>query len=510
MPAPVQSGPFSVLAFKPFVPRKVQPWIYLFFAACFQLSGGRYLSALNYMMGEEQLMREDLMMCLYCNLAGMATYFPLFFRMKFRFTNKTLIRAAAIGVLVCNLLIPYINFLPLLWALCFIEGVCKLQGTFESISTVQLWITPQRDFRVFFPVLHIFILGMLNLFNWLTCYYAFGWDDWRLSHYTIAGLMLIILLILTTCERHARFIPKTPLYGIDWVGYVSWNALLFQVVYLLDYGDWMDWTNSPTFWTLLGTIMITFGFILYGTIIKPHAYISRKIFKFDHVISILFLITAYEILMSCENVLEEAFIEGGMHYSEWQASTRYLVAFLGIVSGSGFSYWWLKIHAWSYTRLGIVAAFASALYMMQMYYLAAPGVNIQQIYLPVFCRAFATCTFSITFMTLLNYSMDFHTFFQGLSVFNMIHMMVGGCFGGAIFTKIFESATQDAALKSAAYPLIAGVRSTYGIAIYGAFALIFLFLIYDMPLRRHQQHLRRIMPWRKVGYMFLSPFVGKK
>ena len=77
-------------------------------------------------------MREDLLMCLYANLSGMAVYFPLLFRMKFRFTNRTLLCAAAAGVLVCNLLAPHIAFLPLLWLVCFVEGMCKIQGTFIS------------------------------------------------------------------------------------------------------------------------------------------------------------------------------------------------------------------------------------------------------------------------------------------------------------------------------------------------------------------------------------------
>lgn len=94
-------GPFRVPSVNAFVPRVIQPWIYLLMALSFQLSGGRYLGALNYMIGEEQLMREDLLMALWCNLAGMATLFPLMFRLKFRFTNKTLLRAAALGVLVC-------------------------------------------------------------------------------------------------------------------------------------------------------------------------------------------------------------------------------------------------------------------------------------------------------------------------------------------------------------------------------------------------------------------------
>ena len=55
------------------------------------------MGALNQMIGSMSLMREDILMCMYANLTGMAIYFPLLFRMKFRFTNKTLLTSTRTG-----------------------------------------------------------------------------------------------------------------------------------------------------------------------------------------------------------------------------------------------------------------------------------------------------------------------------------------------------------------------------------------------------------------------------
>lgn len=170
MSGTAQPMPFSMPMFRNFIPEQIRPWIYVFIAVTFQFSGGLYLGTLNQMMGETTLMREDFLMCLYANLAGMAIYFPLLFRVKFRFTNKTLLCGAATGVLLCNLIAPHITFLPLLWLICFIEGMCKIQGTFECMSNIQLWMSPTRDFTVFFPVLHIIILGSMQLSDLLATY----------------------------------------------------------------------------------------------------------------------------------------------------------------------------------------------------------------------------------------------------------------------------------------------------------------------------------------------------
>ena len=77
MSGTAQPMPFSMPMFRSFVPERIRPWMYVFIAFTFQFSGGLYLGTLNQMMGETTLMREDLLMCLYANLAGMAIYFPL-------------------------------------------------------------------------------------------------------------------------------------------------------------------------------------------------------------------------------------------------------------------------------------------------------------------------------------------------------------------------------------------------------------------------------------------------
>lgn len=55
-------GPFRVPSFNGYVPRRLQPWIYLLFAFVFLMSGGIYGGAMLQVMGEYSLMREDVLM----------------------------------------------------------------------------------------------------------------------------------------------------------------------------------------------------------------------------------------------------------------------------------------------------------------------------------------------------------------------------------------------------------------------------------------------------------------
>lgn len=164
---PILQGPFRVPSFNSFVPRLAQPWIYLLIAFMFQLSGGIYSGAMSYVMGDYSLMREDVLMIIMCNVVGVNMPFPFLFRLKFRFTNRHLLITSALVVGVCNVLILHTQSMVLMCVLAYISGFFKLCGTFECMSNIQLWMTPKRDFTVFFPLLYSVVLGNMSLSPWI-------------------------------------------------------------------------------------------------------------------------------------------------------------------------------------------------------------------------------------------------------------------------------------------------------------------------------------------------------
>ena len=63
---------FSMPMFHDWIPRCIRPWLYIVLAFCFQFSNGMYLGAMNQVVGQWGVMREDVEMCLYATLTGMA------------------------------------------------------------------------------------------------------------------------------------------------------------------------------------------------------------------------------------------------------------------------------------------------------------------------------------------------------------------------------------------------------------------------------------------------------
>lgn len=512
--------PFAMPMFRSFVPAKLRPWIYVLQAFCFQFSGGVYLGAMSERVGEHALMREDIQMCLYSTLAGMALYFPLLFRMKFRFTNKQLLVASALVILGGNILTIFSLPLPLLWLICFVCGMSKIQGTFENMSNIQLWMTPRRDFAVFFPLLHIILLTSIEVSGYLAAAFAF-YAHWELMHWLVCGLMLFVLLVQTTLCRPFRPMPNiVPLRGIDWTGALLWALMSLQVVGLLCYGNWLDWWNSPITRLLSGTSLITLAVCLHRMFTHPQPYIEPRMWTYRYAVAIILLIGVVEAIISVENVLETTYCHGVMHYDDLRYEALCQWSLPGVWAGCLFSLGWLKLMRWNAYKLIAVGLLALAVYQIGFYHLMASHINIELLRLPIAMRGFGCALLSIALMWCLHEVMSFEHFFQSLAIFNILHMYVGGALGGALLAHGIDHYMADGVARTAGYfthaatsampfspaetlgawseaLLAQSLKTLYGWIIYITLFFALLMLLWDIPVVRRR--VKHIPTWPLVG-----------
>ena len=186
----------------------------------------------------------------------------------------------------------------------------------------------------------------------------------------------------------------------------------------------------------------------------------------------------------------------------------------------------MHIKRFHYLRLIIIGLCGIAGYLSGSYFLISADIHIAQLYPLVFCRGFAYAVLSATFMTCLEEIMSFQHFFQALSVFNMLHMVMGGVVGAAIYTRGLAYYLPDnMARYGAAIDRVASsrmsvsvpqymetfmsqmteisVKQLYGWAAYACLFLLLLFLLYDAPIRREL----KLMPsWRKVRKVVAESF----
>ena len=248
--------------------------------------------------------------------------------------------------------------------------------------------------------------------------------------------------------------------------------------------------------------------------------------SYRHLIPVLLLIAAVECILATEHVLEESFKGEIMHYSPLTAASIQWYILAGAVAGCLFAWWWMHRKRFSYLKLLIVRTGTLACHMISYYFLISHDINISVLYIPAVLRGFSYAILSATFMVCLEEIMSFRHFFQALSVFNMLHMVIGGVVGSALYSRglayfITDNAARygaaldsvavsadPAGYASAAGQFAAGIteislKQLYGIAAYASVLLFLLFLLYDSPVRRHL----KLMPaWRSVRDDIASTF----
>ena len=166
-------GPFDIPDVPDFVPRRLKPYLFIFFVLIIQFSGGIYLAAASDMVGSTALMTEDILMAGYASLIGLAINFTVMFRIKFRFSTRTQLLAACIVLIAANIICAHTTSVPVLVVTCFVAGWFRMQATLACNSTIQLWLTPVRDMAIFFCYVYIIVDSVIQLSGIVTIYTAF-------------------------------------------------------------------------------------------------------------------------------------------------------------------------------------------------------------------------------------------------------------------------------------------------------------------------------------------------
>lgn len=500
---PMLQGPFRTPSFNSYVPRRLQPWIYLLFAFIFQLSGGIYGGAMSHVMGEYSLMREDVLMVIMCNVVGVAMPFPFLFKMKFRFTNRSLLLNAALVIAVCNVLIVWTESLPVMCALSYIAGFFKLCGTFECMSNIQLWMTPKRDFTVFFPLLYCIVLGNIALSPWITEHLIYIYQDWRIINWTMAGAMLTVALVVYVTTHDFRFMKPLPFISVDYLGCLLWSAWMLEFIFFFNYGEYYNWLDSKVMRMDVVLFLVTGYFCISRMMHIRHPYISPEAWRYKRLIPLLILFAFVEFMGSTPKVLQTAFTGGVLHFGNLTTNVLNVVEWGAVIMGCLFCLLWCKVLHWKYTRLLTIGVAAMVGYPVMMYFLIDQGLPIERLYLPTALRSFGNAIFFCMLTVYLEELMPFQHFFMGLTMAGIIRngpvaTMCSGLFSFGIRHQMADNMARGLPYD-ATQLLMISVRQLYGITCLIGIAVLLIFLIWDIePVR---STLKKMPSWNFVGKM---------
>ena len=506
MSAPIHQGPFDIPDVPDFVPRRLKPWLFIFFVLIVQFSGGLYLAAATDMVGTTALMQEDILMAGYASLVGMSINFAVMFRIKFRYSTRTQLLVCGAVLIAANAICAGTTSVPLLVATCFVAGWFRMQATFACNSTIQLWLTPVRDMSIFFCYVYIVVDSAIQLSGIVTVYTIFHFE-WKYMHWIMIGLLALMMLLTALLVRPVRCPMYIPLLGIDWIGAGLWALFMLCFTFVCVYGNFYDWWESAEIIgsTLLG--LVCAGVNLWRAGFLRHPYISYAALRNRNVVRATCVYLVFFTLMATEHVFEHSYAANILGFDETNLIDLNWYVLAGIIVGCGFTYFTFAIRKWRYKTMTAVGFALAVIYLAYFYFFLDYGVEKEALFVPLFARGAASVIISIVYLTsILQGGLPFMVFPQALTINGFTGAVMGATLGPALIGEWLRHALpHNAALlgarltdfnpDSSGMPLsglfgmvqrqalVVTIKEIYGwLLIAGIFSLLMILLSYS-PIR---------------------------
>ena len=425
-------GAFDIPDVPNYIPRRLKPWLFIFFVLIVQFSGGVYLAAASEMVGTTALMQEDILMAGYASLVGMAINFAVMFRIKFRFSTRTQLLASAMVLIAANLICAHTASVPVLVATCFVAGWFRMQATFACNSTIQLWLTPVRDMAIFFCYVYIVVDSVIQLSGIATVYTAF-FSQWEYMHWIMTGLLALMMLMVMILVRPVRAPMFIPLLGIDWIGAVLWSIFMLCFTFVCVYGNYFDWWDAIEIRGAVLTGIACLGINLWRATFLHHPYISLAAMRNRNVIRATGIYLVFFTLLATEHVFEHSYAANILGFDDTNLIDLNWYVFAGIIVGCAFTYFTFALRKWRYKTMTAIGFALAAVYLAYFYFLIDYGVEKEMLFIPLVARGVASVIISIVFLTsIVQSGLPFMVFPQALTINGFTGAVMGATLGPAL------------------------------------------------------------------------------
>ena len=431
-------GPFNIPDVPDYIPRRLKPWLFIFFVLIIQFTGGIYLAAASDMVGTTALMQEDILMAGYAQLVGMSINFAVMFRLKFRFSNRVSLLACCAVLIAANVICAHTDSVPLLVTTCFIAGWFRMWATFACNSTIQLWITPVRDIAIFFCYVYIIVDGVIQLSGIATVYTAFFWQ-WEYMHWVMTGLLALMMVMVLSLVKPVKGPMQIPLLGIDWIGAGLWSVVMLCFTFICVYGNFYDWWQATEIRgaTLLGVACLAIN--LWRATFLHHPYISIPALTNRNVVRATVIYLVFFTLMATEHVFEHTYAATILGFDETNLIDLNWYVFAGIIAGVAVTYFGFALRHWRYKTMTAIAFILAALYLVYFYFLIDYGVEKEMLFIPLFLRGAAAVIISTVFLTsIVQSGLHFFVFPQALTVNGFTGAVMGATLGPALIGEFLS------------------------------------------------------------------------
>ena len=423
-----------IRCFRNFVPDPVRFWIMIVISLIYLLSGAAHMASMSYQVNGLSLLQEDTIMIGYMAFIGMNVSFPMLFRLRFRFTTRSILLVSTVVIICCHVAILETANVWILCIINFIAGFFRMLAVFEAMVCIQLILTPTRNYAVFYSVVFLTVQGSSQLFSPIVADIIHAYSLHYL-HYLIILLLFFTFLVVAFLIRHYREGKRIPLYGIDWNGFVLWSIILSLILFIITYGKYYEWLASSQIRIALVVLVIAGGlqYLNIKTVKRP--YISPTAWRYPNLWKILLLFGVIYILQAAPGLLQNPYMAGILHFDQQNIAYLNYYSLAGMCLSAVICYYYFRNRKG--LRPFIIGGYGLfILYLLLMYFYINPECNIERFYFPSLIRGFGLLWLYIILTLYISYVVPFMHNFQSLCIIGFMRMSLGTPLGMSVIDNL--------------------------------------------------------------------------
>jgi DHA2 family multidrug resistance protein len=361
---------------------------------------------------------------------GMGLGLIFHYRLKLRFTNKTLLLFGLTMQLLMNIVCATTSNTVVFVAACLIIGFVKISGLIE-VYVIWMYIWSKKlDTSRLYPFVYFTALSGIYFMFWLTTWLAFNYN-WRFSYIWVLILLLVCLLAAVLLVENNKLKRPLPLYQMDYPGIVLLATSMLLLNYATVNGKVEDWFESK--WISAACIGSLLCFLLF---IRRQLHLKRPMFDLTLFKKAtfrrgLFYFMALGIFLP--GTFQSAFTGGVLQYDAITSMELNIYLIPGIMSGCVFCYFWYFFKR--DPEILIIAGFACfVIYHIFMYNYFSTSLSLDYFLLPSFIKGFATALIYISVGLLTTKDLQLDRIISAAGAMIMVRSFLGSGIFGAFYS----------------------------------------------------------------------------
>lgn len=417
--------------FKSWVPKLGMLFLILLLLVVILLVNPVYTGNIGQMVSSTGLMSEHFLWANYAGTIGMSVAIPLVMRLKSRFRSKELMIASLLIMALGTFVIATTLVAEVVIAAAFFFGAAKMVAMIEVIIPTMFIISPTGDRGKFYPTFYPLVIILAQLGGILASNLSLVMT-WQMIHIYSAGILMLVSMLCVIVMHNQRFSRKMPFYQIDWLSIGLFATSLMSLAYVLTFGKQQDWFVSDSISYSAVLSVLTMGWLVFRQSGKKRPYISFKLFKQGNVQAGMILLTALGMFMAAGSVVS-IYTNAVLGYNWMINASLGLMSIPGMIVGGFVAFGWMK-HKLP-LKMYIFSGFgAYILYLVVLYFMMVPGLNIESFYLPQLLNGYGMSTLFISVWVFTLDKIPMKDMLPSVGIVMVFRSFVATALFGAIFS----------------------------------------------------------------------------